>query len=282
MNSLGSLLVHLDDSPRSEARLALAQLVAAKCDTGAAATCVIEALYCVTPITAEMPLAFGEGVLDVGIFMKDLHDLRRDKARQLFERVNGSSARRMGWREVADGSIFSATVGRALYADLVFLGQHEADELNRLTTPADFVASVLIDSGKPAIVVPNAGDFGTLGDEVLIAWKPCREAARAVSAALPLLQRATHVHVASEAGNYAAAKDLDGWLRANGVEARLEHHAALGSNAPGEGLLSLAAEINADLLVMGCYGHSRVREWALGGATRTVLASMTLPVLMAH
>lgn len=72
------------------------------------------------------------------------------------------------------------------------------------------------------------------------------------------------------------------WLRSHEVEAPLERHAPLGGEAPGERLLSLAADTNADLLVMGCYGHSRARELVLGGASRTVLRAMTLPVLMAH
>jgi nucleotide-binding universal stress UspA family protein len=141
---------------------------------------------------------------------------------------------------------------------------------------------VLIESGKPAIVVPAVGSFGTLGERVLIAWKPGRESARALAAAMPILQRAASVHYVVDGRCEWAAAELGGCLRAHGVKAPLKRHAALDAAAPGESLLSLAADCDADLLVMGCYGHSRAREWAMGGATRTVLASMTLPVLMAH
>jgi nucleotide-binding universal stress UspA family protein len=81
-------------------------------------------------------------------------------------------------------------------------------------------------------------------------------------------------------GDQAGA--LEDYLRLHGVEAPIQRRAAVPSGEPGEGLLSLAADAGADLLVMGCYGHSRTRELVLGGATRTVLQSMTLPVLMAH
>ena len=80
----------------------------------------------------------------------------------------------------------------------------------------------------------------------------------------------------------AAADSLEGYLRLHGVAAPIQRHGAVASSSAGDGLLSLAADVGADLLVMGCYGHSRARELVLGGASRTVLKSMTLPVLMAH
>ena len=125
-----------------------------------------------------------------------------------------------------------------------------------------------------------------VGQTVVIAWKPTREAARAVSAAVPLLQRARRVHVMAwgedEEQVTGARLDLDGYLKLRGVEPVWHREGGEEPADLGDLLLSRAFDLEADLLVMGCYGHSRAREWVLGGTSRTVLRSMTLPVLMAH
>ena len=150
-------------------------------------------------------------------------------------------------RELRDAAVIPGVARQALYADLMVLGQHI----------------------RPA------------GPDRVEA--PARESAHAVSAAVPFLRLAKGIHLAL--ADDAAAEDadaLEGYLRLHGVQAPLRHHAAVLSDEPGAGLLSLAADRGADLLVMGCYGHSRARELVLGGASRTVLNSMTVPVLMAH
>ena len=119
-----------------------------------------------------------------------------------------------------------------------------------------------------------------------MAWKNTREAAHAVSAALPFLCRSERVHVVAwrdvdEEGETNAPLDIEQYLRSHGVTATMHRH----QDRPvevGDALLSMVADVGADLLVMGCYGHSRAREWVLGGVTRTVLGAMTVPVLMAH
>jgi nucleotide-binding universal stress UspA family protein len=107
-----------------------------------------------------------------------------------------------------------------------------------------------------------------------------------VRAALPWLARARQVHLAvespaAEGGPWPGAAQLQAWLSLHGVTAEMRSH-SVGRTTPGEFLLSLAADVGADLLVMGCFGHSRARELVLGGASRSVLSAMTLPVLMAH
>jgi nucleotide-binding universal stress UspA family protein len=124
-----------------------------------------------------------------------------------------------------------------------------------------------------------------IGETAVIAWKPTREAALAISAAMPLLQRARRVHVLvwgrEDAGEGGHLLSLDGYLKLHGVDAVWHRHGAE-PQALGELLLSRVCDLEADLLVMGCYGHSRAREWVLGGTSRTVLRSMTVPVLMVH
>ena len=89
------------------------------------------------------------------------------------------------------------------------------------------------------------------------------------------------VDSSTEATGLAGRLDIVGWLRTHGIEPHLVRP-AVANESPGESLLSTAFDLDADLLVMGCYGHGRTREWVLGGATRTILGAMTLPVWMAH
>ncbi|RZJ07052.1 MAG: universal stress protein, partial [Haliea sp.] len=124
------------------------------------------------------------------------------------------------------------------------------------------------------------------GQTAVIAWKETPQAARAVAAAMPLLQRARRVHVLHwvqepEPGVTGQRLDLKGYLHLHGIDA-VWHEGGQEPHAVGELVLSRAFDLDADLLVMGCYGHSRAREFVLGGTSRTVFESMTLPVLMAH
>lgn len=285
MSSLGSMLLHLDASPRCEARLRVAQLLATRLGAGSNAPCVIDTLYGVTPSYLEQPFAFPESAANSLALLQDLDTERRSDAKKLFDRLNGSSNSAMRWHELKDENAIIGTTRYALLADLVVLGQHDPNERQALGVPADFAESVLIYSGRPGVVVPYVGSFADIATRVLIAWKPTREAARALSASVPLLQRCLEVHVVADAGDgQDALRDgaLQSYLETRGVKAPLRQHAALAEAAPGEGLLSLAADVGADLLVMGCYGHSRARELVMGGASRTILRSMTLPVLMSH
>ena len=187
----------------------------------------------------------------------------------------------LGGSEPLDDAPWSF-VRRALYADLLVLGQRDPDDPAASELPPDFVPQVLVGSGRLALVVPCAGPFATVGRRVLIAWKETREAARAVTAALPWLVRAASVHaIACGPDADEALRRLRTYLSAQGVALETQRHEP-GETDAGEKLLSAAVDMGADLLVMGCYGHSRAREWVLGGATRSVLRSMTLPVLMSH
>jgi nucleotide-binding universal stress UspA family protein len=191
----------------------------------------------------------------------------------------------MAWLEGA-GMPVADVVQRAFYADLLLLGQRPPaapDAPADIDVPADFVSSVILDSGRPALVLPHITRAPAPLQRVLIAWKATRESARAVSAALPLLQQAARVQVVAfdEGAGVQAEAGIVEYLRAHGVSAGFKREVAL-EHELGAQILSLAADEQAELLVMGCYGHGRAREWALGGVTRTVLQSMTLPVLLAH
>jgi nucleotide-binding universal stress UspA family protein len=183
------------------------------------------------------------------------------------------------WREVR-GAPQRAFMRQALYADLLVLGQHDGAHRDS-GTAKDFVPSTIIESGKPALVIPNTEQSAPTFDNVFVAWKETREAARALSAAVPLLQKANTVCVAVDADTVDAHRVLlKRLLQAHGVDAQF-HSVSSPASQTGDALLSMATDVGASLMVMGCYGHSRGREWILGGATRSVLQSMTIPVLMA-
>ena len=277
-DSLTQILVHLDGTARSADRLAVARQFAEA--QGAA----VAALYAVTPALVQLPFAPEAGA-SAAAFLQEIDDGRRDAARAAFDLVRPTLGERATWAEIDDYPIFAAFSEQALYADLLILGQHNPSD-PAVGVPADFPETVIAISGKPALVVPYQGAPSTVGQNIVIAWKPTREAARAVGAALPLLQRARSVHVLSwypEGASVTGDRlDLAKYLQVRGIKAAWHHDRGDEPDSLGELLLSRAFDLGADLLVMGCYGHSRAREWILGGSSRTVLQAMTLPVLMAH
>jgi nucleotide-binding universal stress UspA family protein len=190
------------------------------------------------------------------------------------------------WRAVAEGWEADPAL-HARYADLTILGQRDPD--SDATGPIrPRPERVTLASGRPILVVPYAGRFETIGKCVLIAWNASREAARAVADAMPLLAAADRVTVLAvdpqsgpDGHGDLPGADIALHLARHEVKAQIER--TVSADVPiGEVLLSRAADLGADLLVMGAYGHSRARELLLGGATRTILASMTIPVLMSH
>jgi nucleotide-binding universal stress UspA family protein len=190
------------------------------------------------------------------------------------------------WR-MASGYPAEKVAMHGRYADLIILGQIDpADPWSPLLHPLPH--EVALAAGRPVLIVPYAGHFEQVGRRVLIGWDGSREASRAVSDAVPLLAAATTVTVMTVDPEKAATKhgevpgaDIALYLARHGVRANVETTISAGINT-GDVLLSRACDFEADLLVMGAYGHARVRELVLGGATRTVLATATLPVLMTH
>ncbi|MBA3623067.1 MAG: universal stress protein [Methylibium sp.] len=273
MHTPKSILLHLDGSARTAERVQVAQHLAETFNAQ------VTGLYGAMPALQRYPLAV-EGSAATVAKMADLDADGREAAKAAFV-VASAGSPRLKWSE-SNSDAFRDFTRRAFYADLMILGQRNPDDPAAGELPADFVPSLLVDSGRPALVLPYAGAIAPIGRTALVAWKETREAARAMSAALPWLRRAEQVHVVCYDDEPAIAlHSLEEYLTAQGVAATL-HRAGPEQGSVGENLLSRAADLEADLLVMGCYGHSRAREWVLGGATRTVLRSMTVPVLMVH
>lgn len=273
------VLLHLDATDAASHRLRAAREIAQA--NGAA----VSALYATLPGYIGLPSS-GEMAASVAALMDDTDKEHRERARQVFDAACATPGPIPTWSETDEVPLAAAFAQQAFHADLLVLGQHHPSDPRTGGVPPDFAESVIVASGKPALVVPYIGLSGPIGDTVVIAWKPTRESARAVSAALPLLRQSRHVHVLTwgepgQPGVKGRPLNLEGYLKLHGIEA-IWHRDGSEPDAVGDLLLSRAFDLDADLLVMGCYGHSRARELVLGGASRTVLRSMTLPVLMAH
>jgi len=274
------IVVHLDDTEPATKRIALGMRLAR--EHGAS----LDVTYSTLPgysLVFDGPDALAAATaIQV---LRDADEQRMRTARDRFDRECAGAQPPAEWAACCDIPVEREFVVQSLYADLVVLGQRDGSDPQSGWVPADFAQYVIAASGKPAIVVPHSTPLPAAFDTVLIAWKETREAARAVAAAMPFLQRARRVVAASwgedEPDAQPALIRLGQYLRRHGVEVE-SHYEGPQDRDTGEMLLSRAADIGADLLVMGCYGHGRAREWALGGVSRTILRSMTLPVLLAH
>jgi nucleotide-binding universal stress UspA family protein len=167
--------------------------------------------------------------------------------------------------------------------DLVVVGQADREK----SGPDDIIdEAVLFESGRPVIFVPFIQKTGLKLDRVMICWDGSRAAARAVGDAMPLLHKAKQLEVVIIAtgrpkSDEVPGADLGQHLARYGLKVEVKRITSPDIDVPST-ILSYAADSSADMVVMGGYGHSRLREFVLGGATRGILESMTVPVLMSH
>jgi nucleotide-binding universal stress UspA family protein len=211
---------------------------------------------------------------------------RADAARAQFDTALGRAGVVGEWR-LDRGALLGEALVHARYADLVVIGQHDPDRdfsTFARVSPADLVLA----AGRPVLVVPHAGRFADCGQRVIVAWNGSREAARAVHDAMPILRAAREVSVMTideDGGDGAPGRwpgaDIAAHLARHGVNVTARH-AIAGEISVADALLNRVADDGADLIVMGAYGTSRAREFVLGGATRDLLRTMTVPVLMSH
>jgi nucleotide-binding universal stress UspA family protein len=283
------ILVALDTGPAAPERIELAASLAERFDGH------LTGLH--TTVAAEAPRGrgyfelFDRSLLDP--LYRDFAEKMRaeaDQTRSLFEQITNRRGLSAEWRaasRAASGSPSEITAMHGRYADLIVLGQLDPDDTQApLFRPLPEEVALAV--GRPILVVPYVGSWPKIGRRVLIGWDDSREATRAINDAMPLLIGAEAVTIlavdpaSGPAGHgEVPGADIALHLARHGVKATIERAVSAGIGI-GDALLSRASDLEADLLVMGAYGHSRVRELLLGGATRTVLQSMTLPVLMAH
>lgn len=197
-------------------------------------------------------------------------------------RANWSKAE---WRSSTADALEVVTL-HARYADLVIIAQDDGTGASGVSD--QFAGRLLLSAGRPVLVVPYAREKRPIGENILVAWNASREATRALTDSLPLLQGAKQVHVAAfnpgapngQHGEVPGA-DIGLYLSRHGVKVTVSQYRADDIDV-GNQLLSRVSDLDTDLVVMGAYGRSRVSELILGGVTRTILESMTVPVLMSH
>jgi len=169
------------------------------------------------------------------------------------------------------------------YMDMAVVSQIEPD-VDPEDNPADIAADLVMSGMRPVMVIPYVGTRPTIGKQIMLAWNGGREAIRAASDAMPFLEKADKVTVFSvnpEDKNTDPGTAYCDYLKHHGINAE-SHYTVAEDIDVGDALLSAAFDKNIDMIVMGAYGHSRLREMALGGATRNLLEHMTVPVLMSH
>jgi nucleotide-binding universal stress UspA family protein len=280
--AFSDILVHLDSAPQSTNRLAIAADLARRHQAHLTALFVVD----VTPPIIGAADA-GSGAVLAGI-IEQMRDDALEKSR-VVEAAFTATLTRDGiageWR-LAEGRTAEQVALHGRYADLVVLGQANPNEGE--AAGAAVVGAAIFESGRPVLVVPHAGTFASVGQRVLVGWNASREAARAVHDALPLLAAAGSVTISAVnprrgLGGHGdePGADIARHLARHGVRVMVEHTAAPEIGA-ADILLNRASELSADLLVVGAYGHSRLREFLLGGVTRSLLREMTVPVLLSH
>jgi nucleotide-binding universal stress UspA family protein len=274
------LLVHLDDTRACAARAQAAIELAIAHDAHLTAVYVL---------TDPAPSGFVQGYLP-----QDVLDLLQRQTRERADAALGRFAELAKRNQIS----FEARIDRVLYtamaealatnaryADLAILGQAGPDDAD---VPRYLPEEVTLASGRPSLVIPYIGPGATLGQRVSVAWDASREAARAVNDALPILQRAQAVGVVTvnpREGPFGHGEqpgaDIALHLARHGIKVEVQRVESRDVDVANT-ILSHIADRSSDLLVMGAYGHSRLRELVLGGVTRTILRDMTVPVFMAH
>ncbi|MGO4570827.1 universal stress protein [Microvirga sp. 2TAF3] len=278
------IVVHLDGSPEDELRLEHAEAIAATTQAH------ITGLF-TNPLPDLATLTPVDGGAAAAQVLADLEEEARDNGDRVQQRLSERFSRLSVPNEIRrlDGTLdqladYAASEARR--ADLfVAMRPYDGDGAMQWD---DLFEAVLFESGRGIYVVPPGRKPSDVVRRILVAWRDTRETARAVAEAAPFIEKATRTDVlvvdpkTEIAGGQPApdidlARHLDRY--GTNVEVSLLES---GGRAVSEIILDQARRMSADVIVMGAYGHSRAREWILGGATRDMLEGSEFPILMAH
>ena len=278
--SYKNILVHLDNSNGCRNRLEAAFAVARDFDARLAGLFVVPNYIVPSYVEAQISVDL----------ITDVTDRALARARETLEEYR-KLAQEAGVElqaRVLEGQLIPMLREHSKYADLLLLGQDDpADPDNTSYGLAD---ALLFEGACPCLIVPHSGKLAAPGKRVLLTWNASRESARALRAALPLLQRAeTVVTLSSEPGDgsgevaegHPHAQALASFLESHGIVAVSSGISDPDANA-SDAIVGQAQEMDADVIVMGAYGHARLREIILGGVTRDLLKRAPVCLLMAH
>jgi hypothetical protein len=210
-------------------------------------------------------------------------DDRAAKAKESFASITAELTTEANWLEVAESQHPLKIIA---YADLVVTNQVTYDPRQGRSNMS-FVNNLILETGKPVILIPNGWQEPTFGANIVLGWNESREACRAVQDSMPLLQKANHVEAicvnykgadeavdVSEISLYLSRRNVSNSFKLAVTDDHL--------NSPEKVLHAKAVKYSADLIVIGGYGHARLREIILGGVTRFLTKNSTIPVLFSH
>lgn len=277
-NVFRDIAVHLDGMPEDELRLAHAEALATRCDAR------LTGLY--TNLLPDPALYAGEfGITAIGQLTEAMIEDGNSVERRLRERLARlGPTHELRRIDAFPGMLAQAVATEARWNDLFVATCPREDGLTRWNA---LIESVMFDGGRGLYLLPPGTMPRQAIHTILIGWVDSRQSARAIAEAMPLLGEATQVHivtVSEEAhgrmGGAEALADVTAHLARHGVGATAS--VLRNDISPAESLLAEAGRISADLIVAGAYGHSRFREWILGGVTQDLLAASPVPLLLAH
>ena len=262
------------------------ELIRTGCRLAASHDAHLIGLYVIPGVRYYATPAATHAAIDINAEQRSYYESHADQVKQAFEDQVRKENVRGEWRCLqAESPLMSGvTVAHGMQADLIIAGQTPTDGFDSFEP--EFVEHVIMDAGRPVLVIPHEGSFPSVGTNVLVAWNSSAEAARAASDAIPILQQADQTTVV-----WINADEFKGGnLPGSELAQMLSRHKVNVTSEPfhtgkwdiGDALLTKANDLGADLLVSGAYGHSRLREYLFGGVTRHLLDHMTVPVLMAH
>jgi nucleotide-binding universal stress UspA family protein len=273
--SIKDILVHVDSTTASRARLRLALDLARAFD----------AHVCGLHVVPEptVPYVAPSAVERVEHAYRNQAERAGDQSEALFQEETAASRDMAHWQGMA-GNIADMLAERARLFDLLILGEFD-EESAKGFSPYLLTEKVVAQSCPPALIAPNDRTGSVLGGRVAVAWDGSRAAARAIRDALPFLRKASDVHVLvadiDPAPENIRSPELIMHLARHGISAKLAHIKAKRGTA-AHVLLGAVREVGADLLVMGAYGHAPLTEFLLGGATDDVLRHASVPILASH
>jgi nucleotide-binding universal stress UspA family protein len=276
--SYKTILVHLNDKRRAEAMLEPAIELATRYNSH------LKGLY-VDAIMAAPPLSLTYASSGPGMVAAEDHG-NGEAIAAVFNRMTATASCVAEWQrlKVPLGDLVAVVVEHGRTADLIVAGQADPDW--DLSPVLDFPERLALESGRPVLVIPYVGRYPLIGRNVVIAWKAGRETTRAVFDALPLLKGAENVHILEVKGRanektLGADTSIAVSIARHGIKPTVRTSVAPDISV-GDEILSRLSDLDADLLVMGAYGHSRMREMVFGGVTRHIARHMTVPTLLSH
>lgn len=275
---LKDLLVHIDRSKRCGERLKVAIQLARAHDAHLTGAYAIQRSRIPSYLEVQVPKEIQEKAAAMRLE-------EAAAARKTFENACRAGGVACEWRQVEGPEVEILNLN-ARYADFAVVNQRDPDD--DVFDTGEMPDRFILAAGRPVLLVPYAGTFPEVGRTVMVAWDASRLATRAVNDALPLLRKAAKVHLL--AINPVGGREGHGEIPCADIARHLARHGVKAEASSlhvddldvGDALLSRTADFSADLIVMGAYGHARLRELVMGGVTRDLLLHMTVPVFMSH